>query len=358
MIRRYQILFGFLFSVFLNCGFSQITDTSNYKYYRQSIATDMLMLEDDPADSKRWMRVANHQQKIQDFSGAIVSHDMAIRYSPTDYRAVNSRGVIKHKIGDFKGAIDDYTLAMSMNAEFVDPIVGRYLVYLKIGIIDSAKHDLELALSVNRLATLSTIIGEAQDAYESGNFEFALLNLDFAIENDTSFRIEKNYLERGFCKNEMGDYESAILDFNEVLKINPNNAKAWNNRGFAKYMLGHLDDALLDMNHAVELDPTYPQAYNKRGDLKCAMREFESALNDLNIAVKLDPTNFTAFHNRAIAKAGLNDHRGAIFDFTIAIQMNPDNALSYQYRAISYQALGEFEKADQDLRMVQLLQQQ
>ncbi len=38
--------------------------------------------------------------------------------------------------------------------------------------------------------------------------------------------------------------------------------------------------------------------------------------------------------------------------------MNPDNALSYHYRAISYQVLGEFEKADQDLRMVQLLQQQ
>ena len=90
MIGRCQILVGFLFSVFLNCGFSQITDTSNYKYYRQSIAVDMLMLEDDPADSERWMRVAYYQQKIQDFPGAIESHDMAIRYSPTDYRAVNS----------------------------------------------------------------------------------------------------------------------------------------------------------------------------------------------------------------------------------------------------------------------------
>ncbi|MFM5961315.1 MAG: tetratricopeptide repeat protein, partial [Dolichospermum sp.] len=45
------------------------------------------------------------------------------------------------------------------------------------------------------------------------------------------------YNNRGNVRNDLGDKQGAIDDFNQAIKINPNDANAYINRGFTKYEL-------------------------------------------------------------------------------------------------------------------------
>jgi tetratricopeptide (TPR) repeat protein len=52
-----------------------------------------------------------------------------------------------------------------------------------------------------------------------------------------------------------GDYEEAIKDFTEAIKIKPGYATAYFNRGNAWMGLGEYRNALKDFKKAIELDP-------------------------------------------------------------------------------------------------------
>jgi regulator of sirC expression with transglutaminase-like and TPR domain len=51
----------------------------------------------------------------------------------------------------------------------------------------------------------------------------------------------------------LGDKRGAIGDFNEVIKINPNDPRAYTVRGIARYDLGDKPGAIADLKTAVNL---------------------------------------------------------------------------------------------------------
>lgn len=68
------------------------------------------------------------------------------------------------------------------------------------------------------------------------------------------------YYNRDVAKDELGDYQGAIQDYNEAIEINPKYAEAYYNRGVAKYNFGDNNGACLDWSKAGELG--YSQAYD------------------------------------------------------------------------------------------------
>ena len=60
-------------------------------------------------------------------------------------------------------------------------------------------------------------------------------NTKNAIEEPTS---AKAYVDRGDKSYDQGDYQAAISDYDEAIRLEPNNAIAYGNRGNAKSELG------------------------------------------------------------------------------------------------------------------------
>ena len=52
-----------------------------------------------------------------------------------------------------------------------------------------------------------------------------------------------------------GDYDLAIQDFDQAIRLKPTDVQAFNNRGVSKFCLAHYEDAQKDFTEAIRLRP-------------------------------------------------------------------------------------------------------
>ena len=79
----------------------------------------------------------------------------------------------------------------------------------------------------------------------------------------------------------------ALADFSKAIKLNPNNAKAYNNRGNVYSNNKKYDLAIADFSKAIELNPNNPQAYYNRGVVEFYSGKKDAACKDMKKAANL-----------------------------------------------------------------------
>lgn len=80
---------------------------------------------------------------------------------------------------------------------------------------------------------------------------------------------------RGFLKYKAVDFDGAITDYTESLKLNTSSCITYYNRGTVLYRLSKFDDAIMDMKKALSLDPSFEPAQT---GLLCAQQDRENKL--------------------------------------------------------------------------------
>jgi tetratricopeptide (TPR) repeat protein len=177
-------------------------------------------------------------------------------------------------------------------------------------------------------------------------YDRALADLSEAIRLNP--QIAAAYSDRGLVYNRKGEYDRAIGDLNEAIRLNPKLVAAYSNRGLSYNYKGDYDSAFADLNEAIRLDPKYAAAYNNRGLAYKNKGEYERAIADLNEAIALQP-NATSYRNRALAQGGKGDYGRALTDLNEAIRLNPKYAAAYSDRGFVYEKKGDYDRAIADL---------
>jgi tetratricopeptide (TPR) repeat protein len=104
-------------------------------------------------------------------------------------------------------------------------------------------------------------IDEAQagiDAAEAGKYEEAILILDRVLSSTQYLPqsvLAACYLRRGYSYGMKHDYIKAIADYNQVIKLEPENADAYYFRGLSHYAQGQTKLSLIDVQQAYKMDP-------------------------------------------------------------------------------------------------------
>jgi tetratricopeptide (TPR) repeat protein len=190
----------------------------------------------------------------------------------------------------------------------------------------------------SEIATAGEYVNRGNENYRKGDYTSAITDYSEAI------RINPNYADayywRGAAKSFLSDKQGAIADYSKAIRLNPNYADAYYWRGKTKFSLNDKKGAITDYSEAIRINPNYAEAYSARADAKY-VEDKQGTISDYSEAIRLNSSYSYAYYWRGQAKLSLDDKQGAIADFDKAIQLNPDNALAYNNRGWSRQNLGD-----------------
>jgi tetratricopeptide (TPR) repeat protein len=132
---------------------------------------------------------------------------------------------------------------------------------------------------------------QAEQQCDSPDPDLAISGCTVVIQSgrETQRNLAGAFNNRGNAYNGKGEYDRALQDFNEAIRLNPNVAGAFYNRGIAYNGKGEYDRAIEDFNEAIRLNPNYAEAFYNRGITFLALRQEARAAADFAKARTLNP---------------------------------------------------------------------
>jgi tetratricopeptide (TPR) repeat protein len=168
-----------------------------------------------------------------------------------------------------------------------------------------------------------------------GNAYFADKDYDRAIADYTeTIRLDPEdalaYFKRGNAHEAKKDYGRAIADFTEAIVLNPNDANAFNSRCWNRALANRdLQGALTDCNESLRLRPDDANALNSRGLVQLKLGAYERAIADYSAAIVRNAKDADSFYGRGMAKLKSGDIDGGNADIAASRALRPDIANVY-----------------------------
>ena len=143
-------------------------------------------------------------------------------------------------------------------------------------------------------------------------------------------------------------YEAAVKDYSEALRINPGHMAALVGRGSARTDRGHPERAMDDFNKALDLKPDFVEALCYRGNALMELDEYRDAIADYDKALGIKPDDADALCCRANALMALDKYEEAIADCDKALSIDPDCAEAFLFRSMAKTDMEQLDEALED----------
>jgi tetratricopeptide (TPR) repeat protein len=146
------------------------------------------------------------------------------------------------------------------------------------------------------------------------------------------------------------DYDRAIVEFNQALRVDPAYKRSFNSRGNAWKGKGELELAIADYSEAIRIDPAFAFPYNGRASAYYNMGDFDRAIADYSEVIRLDSTLAAPYHNRGLAWREKGEFDRALADINEALRRDPKSPAIYSGRGETWRRKGDLDRAlsDQD----------
>lgn len=168
-----------------------------------------------------------------------------------------------------------------------------------------AKDDLDAALSAVREGELDLAVERASLVPEGDPWRA-----------DALFCIAWVHAQRGNAEGAVGTYQ-------DVVRLRPRDARAWNNLGSALDDLGRLEEALSAYDSSIALDPGYAPAHNNRGVTLDKMGEGALAAKAFEKAIAIDPGYAAPHNNLGAWYYEIGDRKAAARSWARAAELDP-----------------------------------
>lgn len=159
-----------------------------------------------------------------------------------------------------------------------------------------------------------------------------------------------DHYRRGVALLERRLWDAALLEFDEVLKLDPDQAETHIARGIALSNKGELERALEVFGRAVALLPNSAEArYNLGLALRNAGRTAE-AVSALEKALRLDPAHEPSRLELGMLLQRLGEWDRSIKQFQAILERNPESAAARNWLGVAFQERREFKAAIAEFR--------
>ncbi|RIK87185.1 MAG: hypothetical protein DCC67_02120 [Planctomycetota bacterium] len=191
---------------------------------------------------------------------------------------------------------------------------------------------------------------EAEDALAQGRQLAAEKRYKEAIAAyNAAIAVERNWDEpliaKGDALKELKDYDGAIKAYTQALNFNSNAVGAYIGRGEAAMESGQMDIASNDFSMAMELDPNNARLLSNVGHILVLSSDLVGAVQRLDDALALNDQDARAYRDRAMAHAGLGEYEKAEADVRRAMEVDPADFENFMAAANVFLNQNKFQEA-------------
>jgi len=285
---------------------------------------------------------------------AVMDYTAAIRQEPDEADYYFKRGYAYNQKKEYGRTIKDFSEAIRLAPKEAIYILQRGNVYYnQMEDIDRALADWDEAIRLD--PTFASAYNNRGAAYvDKGENELALADFNRAIRLDPSDPAP--YHHRGRLYEDQEDHAKAVENYSEAIRLldpaSPNLATAYSSRGFAYMKAEAYDSAIADFNQVIRLDPDPAEAYNNRGYAYAGKGDYERAMKDYNEALRLDPDLAVAYANKGFAYARQGNYEMALAEYDKAVRLDSRYVMS---RGFAYNSKGDYAKAAADFEAYLLI---
>lgn len=156
---------------------------------------------------------------------------------------------------------------------------------------------------------------------------------------------------RGWSHNSLGEYDAALSDYQDCVKIAPKDTLAFCITGVAQSYdyKEQYDDAVAQADKAIEADPKYSRAYVYKGYALNEKSLYDNAIEQYDKALQIDPRYTFAFYKRGQAYSNKDDYEKAAADYSKALLIDPTYNDARGARGYANLYLGKLDKAMSDI---------
>jgi tetratricopeptide (TPR) repeat protein len=152
-----------------------------------------------------------------------------------------------------------------------------------------------------------------------------------------------------------GDFNKAMSDASESIRLNPRDYRGYLERGLVYRRTGSLDKAIRDYYTTIHLNPNFARAYYDRAIVYSLKSDYNQAIRDNTEAIRHAPKEFNNYLGRASAFEDMGQLDKASADYDQVTQLNPRNTADYRFRGSANFAKGNYKAAALDFeKAVQL----
>lgn len=206
----------------------------------------------EPENTDALLKYGEFQLYLQDYPAVFENVNKALKLNPYLAKGYFIKGMAYTEMKDTAMAISSFQTCVEQDPEY-------YHAHMQLGLLFAAKHD---PICINYFNNAIRVNPEKPEAY------YAL----------------------GFFYQEHGNYEDALLCYDNMLKVSPKNAAALYNKGYVHLVyLDHYDEAIDWFTQTIQVDPRYADAYYNRGYAYELKSNKAAARQDYQNAIRVQP---------------------------------------------------------------------
>ncbi len=176
-----------------------------------------------------------------------------------------------------------------------------------------------VAMNISATQAAPAVMNRGNAYSANGDPDRALQDYDEAIRLDPENA--GGYVNRALALARNGDVAAAMTDYAKAIALNPQQWQAYFNRAAELRDRGQLREALNDLNKVMELNPEFTGAYMNRANIYVRQGELDKAVADYNAALLRDPNLGVGYITRADIFLRKKDYRHALWDLQTALRM-------------------------------------
>jgi WD40 repeat protein/tetratricopeptide (TPR) repeat protein len=339
------------------------------------------LLAEDPANVDLLERRARASLELKRYEAAVADYSRVLEAGRKAPQLWRGRGTAFAGLKQWPNAVEDYTQAFDSGKDDFRVRLLRAIAHSEQGDERAAHADLEAVRRTCSDTLLEQELGRAiLDQEALGNWAAANSLLDVLTTQrlsgmtiigraDWGFRNDTAFAHRAFAKMQRGQWDAALNDYDEAIRLDPRVGWYWSGRANALAALGRGGDASQSLQEAVnrgadgaaiwkqivatlsrviEQHPDESTAWFFRGTARIKLEQNPEAVLDLTQAAKLNPQSFASRRNRGAAHINLGEWAEAESDFSEAIALDSRNPDYWRLRGIARLASGDHESAKTD----------